>query len=283
MPITRRSIGPDAVWTAIRSPSCVPAARAMSCSTTATRARVLSWAGVYQRPARDPVMEHRGLAGRPRRSRPSPASLTSVTKVGSMLATPGVARIRRAACASSGRRPCEEILTSSPWSPHEARLVSLMPAASPSTASRVPTANAITSAVERLRRLRRPTLRRPICAVRGRKPDPPQEAIARVLAADGGAGRLQRLAQRQAHRTPDRGQRRERRREQADQRADEQDARVDAEADVDRKGRAERRWSARSRAQSRARSRRRFRSRRAGAPSSGRRRRSGGGGRRSLA
>ena len=40
--------------------------------------------------------------------------------------------------------------------------------------------------------------------------DPPQEAVAGVLAADGGAGRLQRVAQRQAHGAADRGQRRQR-------------------------------------------------------------------------
>ncbi len=51
IPITRKLTGPEAVWTRIRSPRRVPVARAMSRSTTATRARACSSAGVYQRPA----------------------------------------------------------------------------------------------------------------------------------------------------------------------------------------------------------------------------------------
>ena len=95
-----------------------------------------------------------------------PARLTSVTNIGSMVATPGVAAIRSAAAESSW--PTGLILTSSPWSPQEARLALVTPAARPSTANRVPTAKAMTTAVEILRRRRRATLRRPIWVVRGR-------------------------------------------------------------------------------------------------------------------
>ena len=50
-----------------------------------------------------------------------------------------------------------------------ARVALVADAASPVIASRLPTASATTRAVARVRRLRRPTLRRPICIVRGRK------------------------------------------------------------------------------------------------------------------
>ena len=93
----------------------------------------------------------------------------SEANIGSTVATPGVARIRRTARASSGRLPIEVTFTSSPWSRHEAWVVWEIAAARPRTASRLPTASATISAVARLRRLRRPRLRRPIWAVRGRK------------------------------------------------------------------------------------------------------------------
>ena len=54
-------------------------------------------------------------------------------------------------------------------SPQAARVALVAAAASPMIASRLPTASATTRAVASVRRLRRPTPRRPICIVRGRK------------------------------------------------------------------------------------------------------------------
>ena len=157
-----------------------------------------------------------------------------------MAATPGVARIRAAARASSERPPSGTILTSSPWSPHEARLALAAAVIMPSTASKVPTAKrddqrgreaappaAADVAQADLRRARQ-------------EADAAQQPVAGVLAADRGAGRLERLAQRHPDGAPDRGQRRQRRREQPHQRAGQHDVPVDAEADADREeGRAE--------------------------------------------
>ena len=194
-------------------------------SITATRARVCSSAGVYQRPALMPVAEHRRLA-----DGPDAGVLAGELDVGDEGAArwpprPGWRGSGAAARASSGR-PSMRDDAGRPRRGRPTRRGScrLMPAARPSTASRVPTASAIDQrggqaappapadvAQADLRRARQ-------------EADAPQERVARVLAADRGPGRLQRLAQRQPHGAPDRGQRRQRRREQADQRADEHDA-----------------------------------------------------------
>ena len=127
-------------------------------------------------------------------------------------------------------------------SPQAARVALVAAAASPVIASRLPTASATTRAVASVRRLRRPTpaqadLHRP-----RQEADTPQEPVAGVLAADRGAGRLERLAQVDAGTAPDCGQRGESRAEHADQGRDGEHGQVDAEADVDREeGRAEER------------------------------------------
>ena len=90
--------------------------------------------------------------------------------IGSAALTPGVARISASAFASSGGCRLEPSQIAQPWSrqPSCVRFETDVPSAS--TASSVATAKAIWKTVAMLRRLRRPTLRTPIWAVRGRKP-----------------------------------------------------------------------------------------------------------------
>ena len=275
MPITRKLAGPEAVWTrdAVAEPGSGGAGDVALDDGDVGPGLLLG--GGVPASGGEPVAEHRRLLHGPdprvlagerrRRWRTSARRPRRRGWRGS-----GPRRGRRA----SGRPPAT-ILTSSPWSPHEPRLALAAAVAMPSTASRVPTASAITSAVDRLRRRRRPTLRSPICAGRGRKRTRRSSRSPASWPPAAEPGRLERVPHRHPDGAPDRGQRGQRRPEQPHQRAGEHDGPVDAEADAGREERSSRSsGSGRRRARPRGRSRRRFPARRAAARSSGRPRRS---------
>lgn len=95
---------------------------------------------------------------------------TSFFRTGSTASTPGTARITLPEDTARGRPDDDQTAMSSPCSSHAPRVALSAAAARPMTARSVATANPICSTVANERRLRRPSERRPICALRGSAP-----------------------------------------------------------------------------------------------------------------
>ena len=194
-----------------------PAARAIADSSTTTGACARSSAGVYQRPCASVVAEERLRRERPTRIRPA-ADPRLVRR------SPAARRPRPASTGSATPRArrTSGACSSRPRSATDGRSRRCASGCAidvprPRTASSVPTANAICRIVATLRRLRRPTLRTPICAVgAGRRCGEASRSI-RDEPPDLGAGRRERLGGTGMRtRAADRGQRREHRADEAD-------------------------------------------------------------------
>ena len=261
MPITRNGArGPRRSRARTRSPTACRWTRARLRSTTATRARAALLARGEPAPVR------RSGSG-------TSAACAHAPDDGVLAREPDVGGEHRLDRGDAGRRPDQALgarveRARSPIEvasrPRRGRattrgVVSEMAAARPRTASRLPTASATISAVARLRRLRRPTPRRPICACAagtGRA-----AAAGRRASWPPTAEPVASSASRRSTRTPRRiaGSAASGGAEQADERrSTSEHRRVDAEADVDREERrAEVAHERGSRARSRARRRRR--------------------------
>ena len=206
MPITRNVAGPLPVLSAdaVADAACRWSWRSWRPSTATARARSTS-ASVYQRPSVDA-----GVHQRPRGQ--APGLGVAALDAGRRSAATAVPRARprwtrsgAPASASSGLLATAWTQTSKWLSSNQPRVVVGHAGAEREQRRAASRRRARSAAPWRaLRRLRRPTPRRPICALRGRKPHAPQQRVEAALAADRRAGRLQRLVERQPRGAPDR-------------------------------------------------------------------------------